>query len=60
MNKLKAVIDALRSKPPTGSGMVDQAAKQMQTVPGYREYAIEIQTQGGRPVSMEEFMAGKR
>lgn len=60
MNQLKAVINALRSKPPTGSGMVDKAAKDMQAVPGYRAYSIEMQSQGKAPVSMAEFMKGQR
>lgn len=61
MDKMKAMVNALRGQPaPTGSGMVDKAKQTMQATPGYRAYVIETQSQGGTPVTLQEFMAGKR
>lgn len=59
MDKLKTMVAMLRNKP-MGSGMAQQAAEKLQTVPGYREYQIEKMTAGEKPVSLEEFMKGMR
>lgn len=56
----EAIINALRQKPPTGSGMVDKAAKDMQAVPGYREYQMQKMSAGEQPVTLEQFMRGRR
>ena len=61
MDKLKSIVQALRtpqqSQAMLGQGMAQDAAKSMQAVPGYREYAIQAQTMGQQPMSLQEYMS---
>ena len=61
MDKLKSLVKALRtpqqSQAMLGQGMAQDAAKSMQTVPGYREYAIQAQTMGQQPMTLQEYMS---
>ncbi len=58
MDKLKSMIQALRTpEPPMGQGMVNEAAKSMKATPGYREYMIQAQTMGEKPMTLQEYMS---
>lgn len=61
MDKMKSLVKALRtpqqSQAMLGQGMAQDAAKSMQSVPGYREYAIQAQTMGERPMTLQEYMS---
>lgn len=59
MDKMKTMVAMLRNKP-MGSGMAQQAADKLQTVPQYREYQLSKMEMGEKPVSLEEFMKGMR
>jgi hypothetical protein len=63
MDIKNALINALRSNPsltPQMGGMVGQAQDALKIAPAYKQYAIEAQTNGQAPVSIEEFSKGAR
>lgn len=60
MDKMKALAALLRTDKPLGQGMAQDAADKMKTVPGYREYQMQKMSEGGQPVTLEEFIKGAR
>jgi hypothetical protein len=49
----------LMEKPPTGSGMVDQAAKNLQSIP-YQRHVQESKALGQEPMTPEQFAAQQK
>lgn len=54
-NFLQSLSGLFGSKPPTGSGMVDQAAQIMQSRP-YQLYAQEAQALGQQPLPPDQWL----
>lgn len=54
-NVLQSLAGLFGSKPPTGSGMVDQAAQILQSRP-YQLYAQEAQALGQQPMPPDQWL----
>jgi hypothetical protein len=58
-----ALVNALRMNPsptPQLGGMAGQAQDALKIAPAYKDYAINMQSNGQNPVSIEEFVKGAR
>jgi hypothetical protein len=54
------MADQKKLSPSLGSGMAEDAKKKVRVTPAYKEYQMMKYSSGEKPVSMDDWLKGKR